>query len=82
MKMKNIFRRALVPALLTVLAAATARAADKVSMGFIYVGPKDDYGYNQAHSEGCAGVQKLDWVPLWRKPVCPKPPPSRRPCAT
>ena len=28
-------------------------------MGFIYVGPKDDYGYNQAHSEGCAGVQKL-----------------------
>jgi simple sugar transport system substrate-binding protein len=38
-----------------------ARAAD-VTMGFIYVGPKDDYGYNQAHSEGCAGVQKLPWV--------------------
>lgn len=38
------------------------RAADKVTMGFIYVGPKDDYGYNQAHSEGCAGVQKLTWV--------------------
>jgi basic membrane protein A and related proteins len=41
---------------------AFAPAADKVVMGFIYVGPKDDYGYNQAHSEGCAGVQKLDWV--------------------
>ncbi|MBL9138851.1 MAG: BMP family ABC transporter substrate-binding protein [Verrucomicrobiales bacterium] len=39
-----------------------AVAADKVTMGFIYVGPKDDYGYNQAHSQGCAGVQKLDWV--------------------
>src|SRR5476651_2089582 len=38
-----------------------ARAAD-VTMGFIYVGPKDDYGYNQAHAEGCAGVQKLPWV--------------------
>ena len=37
-------------------------AADKVTMGFIYVGPKDDYGYNQAHAEGCAGVQKLTWV--------------------
>lgn len=37
-------------------------AADKVTMGFVYVGPKDDYGYNQAHSEGCAGVQKLPWV--------------------
>ncbi len=37
-------------------------AAEKINMGFVYVGPKDDYGYNQAHSEGCQGVQKLDWV--------------------
>lgn len=41
---------------------AVSHAADKIVMGFIYVGPKDDYGYNQAHAEGCAGVQKLDWV--------------------
>jgi simple sugar transport system substrate-binding protein len=27
-------------------------------MGFIYVGPKDDYGYNQAHFEGKEGVSK------------------------
>ena len=49
---------------LAALASSTAvsRAADKVVVGFIYVGPKDDYGYNQAHAEGCAGVQKLDWV--------------------
>jgi basic membrane protein A and related proteins len=33
-----------------------------VKMGFIYVGPKDDYGYNQAHFEGKEGVTKLDWV--------------------
>lgn len=44
------------------LIAPHATAADKVTMGFIYVGPKDDYGYNQAHSQGCAGVQTLDWV--------------------
>src|SRR5260221_4154734 len=37
-------------------------AADKVTMGFIYVGPKDDYGYNQAHAEGKAGVSTLPWV--------------------
>jgi len=38
-------------------------AADKeVAMGFIYVGPKDDYGYNQAHAEGKAGVSQLAWV--------------------
>ena len=47
---------------LTALPPRAARAADKVTMGFIYVGPKDDYGYNQAHAEGCAGVQKLAWV--------------------
>lgn len=25
-------------------------------IGFIYVGPKDDYGYNQAHAEGAKGM--------------------------
>src|ERR1700683_4835816 len=46
-----------------ILAGRSVRAEDKVvKMGFIYVGPKDDYGYNQAHSEGCAGVQKMPWV--------------------
>lgn len=33
-----------------------------IVMGFIYVGPKDDYGYNQAHAEGKEGVSKLSWV--------------------
>jgi len=33
-----------------------------IVMGFIYVGPKDDYGYNQAHAEGNAGASKLTWV--------------------
>ena len=31
-------------------------------MGFIYVGPRDDYGYNQAHFEGKTALAKLDWV--------------------
>ena len=35
---------------------------DKVVMGFIYVGPRDDYGYNQAHFEGKTALAKLDWV--------------------
>ena len=33
-----------------------AAAADLV-VGFIYVGPKDDYGYNQAHAEGAAALK-------------------------
>ncbi|HWC60073.1 MAG TPA: BMP family ABC transporter substrate-binding protein [Verrucomicrobiae bacterium] len=48
-------------AVLALLPASTS-AADKTTIGFIYVGPKDDYGYNQAHAQGCAGVQKLAWV--------------------
>lgn len=42
---------------------ATSSGKDKpIVMGFIYVGPKDDYGYNQAQAEGNAGVSKLAWV--------------------
>jgi simple sugar transport system substrate-binding protein len=58
----KIFYSTLLTVATLVTSAAVSRAADKVVMGFIYVGPKDDYGYNQAHAEGCAGVQKLDWV--------------------
>ena len=32
---------------------------DKLTVGFIYVGAKDDYGYNQAHAEGAAAVKKM-----------------------
>jgi len=42
---------------------STVLAAPKtVNMGFIYVGPRDDYGYNQSHFEGKSAVAKLDWV--------------------
>lgn len=42
--------------------ATSNQAGKPVVMGFIYVGTKDDYGYNQAHAQGKAGVSKLDWV--------------------
>jgi basic membrane protein A and related proteins len=32
------------------------------AIGFIYVGPKDDYGYNQAHAQGAAAVKKMKGV--------------------
>lgn len=40
---------------------ATATAKD-ITMGFIYVGAKDDYGYNQAHAAGKEGVSKMAGV--------------------
>jgi basic membrane protein A len=39
----------------------SARAAG-LTVGFIYVGPKDDYGYNQSHAEGAAVVKKMEGV--------------------
>jgi basic membrane protein A and related proteins len=35
---------------------------DPLVVGVIYVGPKDDYGYNQAQAEGAAAVKKMDGV--------------------
>src|SRR6201989_3053223 len=44
------------------LGAATglrpAFAADTTT-GFIYVGSRDDYGYNQAHAAGAAALKKM-----------------------
>jgi len=39
-----------------------ATAAAPLTVGFIYVGPKDDYGYNQAHAEGAAAVKAMEGV--------------------
>lgn len=33
-----------------------AAPAEEVVVGFLYVGPKDDFGYNQAHAEGAAAM--------------------------
>lgn len=41
-----------------------AALADGLTVGFIYVGPKDDFGYNQAHAEGAAAVKGIEGVKL------------------
>ena len=33
-----------------------------MTVGFIYVGPKDDFGYNQAHAEGAAAVAAMPGI--------------------
>ena len=44
------------------LVSGRALAAGSLTVGFVYVGPKDDYGYNQAHAEGAAAVKALGGV--------------------
>ena len=69
---RNRSRREVLKATAGMAAAATAgtlmpwRAghAASLSVGFIYVGPKDDYGYNQAHAEGAAALRSIEGVTL------------------
>jgi simple sugar transport system substrate-binding protein len=50
-----------------------AAGGDKgLTVGFIYVGPKDDYGYNQAHHEGAEAVAKLPGVKIREEEKVPE----------
>lgn len=58
----------------TVLPSRTARAADAspLTIGFIYVGSRSDYGYNQAQSEGAKEVAKLPGVKILEEENVPE----------
>jgi basic membrane protein A len=49
-----------------------AIAAPPLTVGFIYVGPKTDYGYNQAHAQGAAAVAKLPGVKIREEEMVPE----------
>jgi simple sugar transport system substrate-binding protein len=42
----------------------SAPADQTMTVGFVYVGPKDDYGYNQAHHEGALVIAKLPGIKI------------------
>jgi simple sugar transport system substrate-binding protein len=41
-------------------------------IGFIYVGPKDDFGYNQAHAEGAATIAQIPGVKIVEQASVPE----------
>jgi len=43
-------------------ALRTALAQTKLTVGVIYVGPKDDFGYNQSQAAGAAEIKKMPGV--------------------
>src|SRR6201996_6602457 len=47
-------------------------AAAETTIGFIYVGSRDDYGYNQAHAQGAAAVKKLPGVKVVEEEKVPE----------
>ena len=46
--------------------------AKDFTVGFIYVGPHDDYGYNQAHALGAAAVKKMPGVKVLEEENVPE----------
>jgi simple sugar transport system substrate-binding protein len=44
------------------LLSTRAFAQSALTVGFVYVGPKDDYGYNQSHAEGAAIVKAMPGI--------------------
>jgi basic membrane protein A and related proteins len=46
--------------------------AKDLVIGFLYVGPRDDYGYNQGHAEGAAAVKKLSGVKVLEEEKVPE----------
>ena len=46
--------------------------AKELTIGFIYVGPKDDYGYNQAHAEGAAALKAMSGVKVTEEEKVPE----------
>lgn len=46
--------------------------ASTLTVGFIYVGPKDDFGYNQAHAEGAAVLKDIPGVTLVEEESVPE----------
>ena len=54
---KSAFKLALISAV-AIAAASTAYAADKLKVGFVYVGPVGDFGYSYQHDQGRLAMQK------------------------
>src|SRR3989441_1651359 len=59
-------------ALGALVAAGRAFAADKLVVGVIYVGPRDDYGYNQAQAQAAAAMKKLPGVSVVEQEKVPE----------
>jgi len=49
-----------------------SNAEKNLVVGFIYVGPKDDYGYNQAHAIGAAALSKIAGVKVVEEASVPE----------
>ena len=53
-------------------AGGRAFGADKMVVGVIYVGPRDDYGYNQAQAQAAAALKKMPGISVVEQEKVPE----------
>jgi basic membrane protein A and related proteins len=68
---RHLLQGSAATALAATLPGRTALAADTV-VGFIYVGSRDDYGYNQAHAAGAAALKKVAGIKVVEEEKVPE----------
>jgi basic membrane protein A len=62
----------LMPTLIALVCSCSKQeVADQLTVGFIYIGSKEDYGYNQAHAAGAAAVKKIPGVKVVEEEMVP-----------
>jgi len=54
------------------LVRSAQAAMDKLVIGVIYVGPRDDYGYNQAQAQAAAAIKKMTGVTVVEQEKVPE----------
>ncbi len=54
------------------LSIRSALAADKLVMGVVYVGARDDFGYNQSHAIAAAAMKKLPGISVVEEEKVPE----------
>jgi basic membrane lipoprotein Med (substrate-binding protein (PBP1-ABC) superfamily) len=76
MAFPRISRRHLLQGSAATALAATlpgrAALAKDVVVGFVYVGSRDDYGYNQAHAAGAAALKKMAGIKVVEEEKVPE----------
>jgi basic membrane protein A and related proteins len=76
MKFDSLSRRQLLGGAAAIGLAGTLPArmalAATTTIGFVYVGSKTDYGYNQAHAEGADAVKKMPGVKVTEEEKVPE----------
>jgi simple sugar transport system substrate-binding protein len=59
--------------LVSIAGGGSAKAAPApLTVGFIFVGPKTDFGYNQSHAEGAAVIAKLPGIKIREEEMVPE----------